>query len=118
MTENDVLRMKFESLGYKHIAPFIKAVSSELSAETWGRLLHRNGKIDTRTLMIAAAELRFSTAELRSMLWMRNEKILADLITEAHVTTEEALLLAKYRKIANDAQKKKLVLDLLEVISR
>lgn len=114
MTENDVLRQKFARLGYGKIAPFVRAINSCLSEETWGRMLKRNKSIDLKTLLIATAELNFSSAELRSVLLMRGEKIIAELISPTTVGPTEQKLLDKYRGLGGDQVKTKLLFDLLD----
>lgn len=118
MNENDLLRAKFRALGFTKIAPFIKSVNSCLSAETWGRMINRNEHIDTITLLKMSAELRFSSAELRSILLLRGEKIIADMISDVYVNLDEGYVLKLYRKLENDPEKTKLVKDLLEIINK
>jgi len=116
MTETDVLRQRFYKLGYSKVAPFVRDINSCLSEETWNKMLKRNGPIDLKTLLIATAELDFSTAELRSMLIMRGEKIIAELISPANIGPAEQKLLDKYRGLGGDPAKIKLVFDLLDNI--
>ena len=115
--ENSILRQRFKQLGFKKIAPFIKEVNSCLTAETWGRMLNRDERVDTRTLMIMTAELSLSTAQLRSMLLVRKEIIISGLLSDANIGHAEQHLLNEYRKLEGDQDKIKLILDMIGYLS-
>lgn len=115
MNENKILREKARVLGYKKVAPFARDINSCLSEETWARMLKRDEKVDLRTLLIMTAELGLSTAVLRSLLLVRGEKIIADLVSP--ITTADQQFLEKFKKLRNNTRRVKVVMDLLDLLA-
>lgn len=114
MTANDILRENYIRLGFKSISAFIKSINSCLSLQTWTRMLNKNGNIDLRTLLISSAELKIPSAQLKFMLELRGEKIIAGLITPSEIGIAEQNLLEKYWRLAGDPAKRQLIHDMLD----
>jgi hypothetical protein len=99
------------------VAKFCKAVNSELSEVTWGKLLSGRGEIDTRTILIMASELRIPQAELRHILFLKGEKKIAEMVSPGHITPEERYFLDKIRRLSHAHEKIQLVLDLIDALA-
>lgn len=103
-------------MGFKSISAFIKSINSCLSLQTWTRILNTDRNIDLKTLLISSTELQISSAQLRSMLWARGEKIIAGIIVPYEIGIEEQKLLEKYWRLAGDPAKKQLIYDMLDYL--
>jgi hypothetical protein len=116
MNENDLIRAKYTEYNPKNISSFIKTINSCLSREAWRKVIVLDEQIETRSLLIMAAELQISAQVLRSLLIMRNEKIIANLITPQSVGPTEEKFLDKFRRISSDPDKVRIVNDLVEYL--
>jgi len=118
MTENDLIRTKFKALRIPSIAKFVRCTNSQLSAQTWGKCLNKDEHIDLKTLLIMSQELGFSSAELRTVLHIREEKIIADMVSPDNLSPTERLVVEKFRRFSDDTVKTKLILDLLDHLEK
>lgn len=114
MNENELLRQRYNNAGYASIAQLVRAINSSLSEQTWGRMLNKNEHIDTLTLLVMSAELGISTTVLRSLLLLRGEKLIADLLSPVYISVVETEFLIKFRAFNADPVKSKLIMDLMD----
>lgn len=114
MKENDILRARFEEKGYPMISEFIRAANSEITQESWGKVLKRGGKASTELLLRMAGELGCSPEEIKAMMMARGEKIIADLIAPAAISADDRKFLDKLHALQGDPKKLKLVNDMLD----
>lgn len=118
MKENDTLRAKFRATGFDMISEFIRSINSEVTQESWGKILKRDGKASTELLLRMAAELGCTPDEIKEMLLARGEKAIAGLIAPTSVTAEDQRFLDKLHTLKGDPKKLKLVNDLLDTLGR
>ena len=118
MTENELLRTKFKALRIPSLAKFVRCINSQLTAQTWGKCLNKDEHIELKTLLIMSQELGFSSAELRSVLYIREEKIIADMLTHDNLTPMERLVVEKFRRFSGEPVKTKLIMDLLDNLEK
>lgn len=117
MNEQAFLNAKFKSLGHDKISDFVRATKSELTQETWGAVLNRGNKPELKTLLKMAADLNFTSEELKSILLARGEKQIASWIAPTSLSSSEQKLIEKYRALKGDPKKTKLITDLLDSLS-
>lgn len=114
MTENDIIRERFTMQGYKKVSVLIKTVKSQLTAQTWCRMLRGNAKIDLRTLLIMSSELNMPSAQLKGVLAMRGEIIIAELLPTDNISRAEWRLLEKVRELKGDPGKMQFLMDVID----
>ena len=118
MKENDTLRAKFRATGFDMISEFIRSINSEVTQESWGKILKRDGKASTELLLRMAAELGCTPDEIKEMMLARGEKAIAGLIAPTTATAEEQRFLDQLRALKGDKTKLKLVSDMLGTLGR
>lgn len=114
--ENAILRRQFSLTGHEKVSEFVREKKSQITAETYSKVLYRDKAADLRTLLIMSNDLGFSNHDISEMLRKRGEITIARLIAPAELTGEEQQILDKIRAIKNSPQKMKLVNDLLETL--
>ena len=114
MKENDILRSRFKATGYDMISEFIRSINSEVTQESWGKVLRRDQKVSTELFLRMAAELGCAPEEIRSMLLARKEKAIAGLIAPAALTAEDQRFLDKLHALQGDPKKLKLISDMMD----
>lgn len=112
--ENDVLRRRFNEKGYPMISEFIRAHNSQITQESWGKILKRDGKAGTELLLRMAGELGCTAEEIKQMMLARGENVIAGLIAPAAISAEDQRFLTKLHDLGGDPKKLKLVSDMLD----
>jgi hypothetical protein len=82
MKENAILRRRFNQKGFDMISEFIRSIKSEVTQESWGKVLYRDKTVSTELFLRMASELGCSKKEIHRMLLARGEKAIAKLIGE------------------------------------
>lgn len=117
-SELKILHRYFNASKHGSIGELIRSTKTELTAETYAAVILRHKTPATRSLMIMAADLNIPKEELVRMLQARGEHTLARMIDPRPVTQAESVLLERFRSIADDPHKVKLVMDLLGTITK
>jgi len=114
MQENDLLREKFRAKGFEMISEFIRRTDSEITQESWGKVLKRNKPVSVELWLRMAGELGCTPEEIKGVMLARGEKVLAELIAPASMSIEDRKFLNRLHELNGDPKKLKLVNDLLD----
>lgn len=117
MKENDILRKKFQGKGMQ-MAEWLRSINSQLSHETYSRIINRDRPVSLENLLIMAVELGCATDEIKEMLLLRGDKKIAELVAPAALSDEDQRFLEKLHALKGDQGKLKLVSDLLDTLGR
>lgn len=125
--EGAILYHKFKQRNYSTVSEMVRDIDSEVSVEQWSKLFNgrtsRDGKTqytrpEIRQLLIMMYELCLEPEEMRDILIMRGELHLSKLVDRASYNSEEILLIEKYRELGSDKAKRKIIMDMLNTLTR
>lgn len=116
MTENDILRARYRARGFDQVADFVRSTNSEITQESWGKILKRDGRASTELMLRMASELECPPDEIKQMLLMRGEKSIAKIIAPDPLSPEERKVLDCFRSIQDQPKMLTLFSNLLETL--
>jgi hypothetical protein len=114
MKENDLLRAKFKAKGYEMISEFIRGCQSDITQESWGKVLKRDKPVSTELWLRMAGELGCTPEEIKGMMLARGEKVIAELVAPASMSVEDRKFLNKLHDLNGDPKKLKLIADMMD----
>ena len=113
MRESEIIRAKFKTKGLL-ISEYIRSVGSTVTQESWGRVINRDIKVSTELLLRMAGELGCTPEEIKEMMMVRGETVIARLIAPDAISVEDRRFLSKLHDLNGDPKKLKLISDMLD----